>query len=43
MYERGGHGLGTAGKLTYNKYADNGIQKECETWLELAKMWIENA
>lgn len=43
MYEHGGHGLGTAGKLTYNKYADNGIQKECETWMELAKMWIENA
>lgn len=42
MYERGGHGLGTAGKLTYNKYADNGIQKECETWMELVQMWIEN-
>ncbi len=43
MYERGGHGLGTAGKLTYNKYENDGIQKECETWMELASMWIENA
>lgn len=42
LYEKGGHGLGTAGKLTCNRDGSK-IQKECETWMGLVEMWIENA
>ena len=40
MFSDGPHGLGTAGKLTMS--ADGrGIQKECETWMELSDVWMQ--
>ncbi len=40
MYPRGGHGLALASKLTAS--ADGGhIQQECQSWIGLAKAWIE--
>ena len=41
MYSVGGHGLGLANHLTQN-LAGTAIQKECTTWISLAKTWIEN-
>lgn len=41
MYSVGRHGIGTGGKLTAGKN-NAGLQKECETWMGLAKTWIEN-
>lgn len=41
MYPVGGHGLGLANHLTQN-LAGTAIQKECTTWISLAKTWIEN-
>lgn len=39
MYGIGGHGMGTAGPLTASQDG-RGVQKECETWMELACAWL---
>ncbi len=39
LFEKGPHGLGTASKLTMS--ADGrGVQKECEIWMELLRVWM---
>lgn len=41
LFAKGCHGLALASPLTAS--ADGGhIQKECESWIQLAKTWIEN-
>ena len=41
LYPVGGHGLSLANEET--SYEDGRcIQKECQTWMELACKWIEN-
>lgn len=41
MYPKGQHGLALAGIQTAN-YEGKYMQKECESWIGLAKTWIEN-
>ena len=41
LYPKGVHGLALASPLTADK--DGGhVQKECETWISLARTWLEN-
>ena len=41
MYPVGGHGLGLANELTATPDG-YGIQKECQSWISLAKIWLGN-
>ena len=41
MYPSGGHGLGLANKCTANP-GGYGIQKECASWTELLRKWLES-
>jgi len=41
MYPLGGHGLSTCDRLAENPEV-YGIQKECQSWLPLAKRWLED-
>ncbi len=41
MYPSGGHGLGLANKTTANP-GGYGIQKNCESWMGLLKIWLED-
>jgi len=41
MYPSGGHGLGLANKNTANP-GGYGIQKNCESWMSLLKIWLED-
>lgn len=41
VYPHGAHGLALASELTANP-AGIGIQKECQTWVGLAKTWMKN-
>lgn len=41
MYPYGGHGLGLSNKLTANP-GGYGIQPDCESWMKLLKVWLEN-
>lgn len=41
MFKQGEHGLGTAGKLTASKDGE-GVQVECECWMDLAKAWMQD-
>ena len=40
MFNKGGHGLGTCGKLTASSDG-GGISKQNEIWLELAEKWLD--
>lgn len=40
MYPDGGHGLGLATKYTANP-GGYGVQKDCESWIELLRIWLE--
>lgn len=42
LFEKGPHGIGTASKLTMSSDG-RGVQRECEVWMDLVKVWIENA
>ena len=41
MYPLGGHGLSTCDRLAEDP-ENYGVQKECQSWLTLAKAWLEN-
>lgn len=41
MYPLGGHGLSTCDHLAENPEG-YGVQKECQSWLALAKRWLED-
>lgn len=41
MYPAGGHGLSLANRLTQNREG-TAAQKECTSWIELARTWIES-
>lgn len=41
MYPRGGHGLALANRLTDGP-SGGSVQPECESWVELAHVWLEN-
>lgn len=41
MYPSGGHGLGLANKCTANP-GGYGIKDDCESWMELLKIWLEH-
>ena len=41
IYPHGSHGLGLANEQTAAPDG-SGIQKECETWIDLAKTWMKN-
>ncbi len=41
MYPSGGHGLGLANKTTANP-GGYGVQKNCESWMGLLKIWLED-
>lgn len=41
IYPRGGHGLSLANRLTRNRDGF-GVQEECESWISLARTWIEH-
>lgn len=41
IYPHGGHGLSLANEETQSN-TGFGVQKECQTWIELVKTWIRN-
>lgn len=41
LFEKGGHGLSLANKLTDN-LAGQCLQEECQSWVQLAETWLNN-
>ena len=41
LYPKGKHGLALASPLTASRDGSH-MQKECESWISLARVWIEN-
>lgn len=41
MYDKGMHGLSTAGKLTQRSDGEK-LQPECESWMDLLKTWLDS-
>lgn len=42
MYEKGPHGLSLANELSESSGENSYIQEECQSWVQLAEMWLKN-